>query len=128
MSNILPNIPFMDIMAISAILLVAAVLILNSKKITIAKTAWLFILAGSAVATFASLLINNQRASGTGWRIQSGWPHFFYSSWKSFEDATSIQGFMTGQSCSYIIVNLLFYFSVIFLIVATIKFFIKNKS
>src|SRR3989338_4856030 len=67
------------------------------------------------VFTGASLLITTEGYSGTGWRIQRGWPHFFYTSWSSIEDNSRFSGLSLGPLSIYPLANLFAYFATLIL-------------
>lgn len=52
------------------------------------------LILGLAIATaFLSAFSHVTASSGEGIRTQYGWPHFFYSSWMSFDRTASYHGF-----------------------------------
>jgi len=120
MNNPLPLLPLMKILEISAAILITAIFILKIKKTILRKKDYFLLILISVILTFFSAFAINTDYSGTGLRTQFGWPHSFYTIWKSMENDEIIKGFSMGPFFSYLFSNLFFYFSILFLFFTTL--------
>ena len=74
----------------------------------------LLMVAAGIVLTAISLQYSTEPfGSGTGMRVDSGWPHFFHIAWESFEGIGSFSNFVWGSLGSYVVINILFYATLI---------------
>ncbi len=108
--------PVANILIVSLVFFLIAAL--NFYRTGQKPTPWhlLILLALALVFTGASLLITSEGGSGTGWRVQRGWPHFFYTSWSSIEDNSRFNGFSFGSLGVYALSNVVAYFAALLLI------------
>jgi len=120
-------IPVFDILLISLVLIILAVFLAfwSGRKFS-ARLIWLSLFL-AVLLTFLSLFVKNEGYSGTGWRVQRGFPHFFYITWQSMESSESFRNFTLGSFGIYVISNILFYFPIIYLAITSYFAFIGGK-
>lgn len=115
------SIPVFNILIASFAALCGALLFFLLAKKCPSGRFLLLTICSSVFLTALSLFVSYGDYSGTGWRMQYGWPHQFYTTWTSFEGEVR-RGFVWGPWYVYVISNSVFYFSFLSLLVAVRKF------
>jgi len=103
-----------DILFVVFVLLVLSVFIAGGLEFFFGmlKKQTFFILIPALMATELSLLVEYAGFSGEGNRTWNGWPHFMLIRWRSFDGTVNNIGMPFG----YVLVNFLFYASIIALV------------
>lgn len=106
-----------QVMLFSGLLWCVNFYIVFFKKVAITNSDLIKMLLGCISLTLISSLFYTKLFSGTGTASHYGLPHYFFTTWESFDKATVTTSF----NAMYLLVNIIFYFSVAFFVVLIFK-------
>jgi len=127
MSTILSAPALPEIFLVSFIFLGLSFFVLKQTKKNIHVGEWIALLIVAIILMFASLLYSFEKTSPiAGNFYHHGWPHTLYVTGQEAGGAIR-EGFAFGPFGSYFIVNILFYFAFLLLVLSIVKL-IRTKK
>ena len=92
------------------------ILLVKSRYLSLSKKQIILSACLTTLSIALTLRINSSNLSGTGTSTKFGWPHFYYQTWKSFEDGAKV----SELSISYLMLNLFLLSGVLVLLLSSI--------